>query len=242
MSCCKPYLLRRDCLRIWRSSIMRRTQHYTLRLVIPHSIWCLDGNLAADWLVSKTGRDTRSKQPDHRHQWGKRTTHQWAKNHRETGKEIWGSQKEARQAEQNKTITQWGYISVNIECCPEIKPYGEKKDRGPSKHPSVHKVAEQLDKWAYLSESADKHGSTKVKNWHLSCQEPKKRARRLWTTTCKWQWQIWAHHCVYKTTCCWSGTWDWSWRYKKWQTLWWDNSQWIRNWLWTVCETCYAFN
>lgn len=43
----------------------------------------------------------------------------------------------------------------------------------------MHKVAEQLDKRAYLSESADRHGSTKVKNWHLSCQEPKKRARRL---------------------------------------------------------------
>ena len=43
----------------------------------------------------------------------------------------------------------------------------------------MHKVAEQLDKRAYLSESADRHGSTKVKNWHLSCQEPKKRATRL---------------------------------------------------------------
>ena len=43
----------------------------------------------------------------------------------------------------------------------------------------MHKVAEQLDKQAYLSESADKHGSTKVKNWHLSSHELKKRARRL---------------------------------------------------------------
>ena len=41
-------------------------------------------------------------------------------------------------------------------------------------------MAEQLDKRAYLSESADRHGSTKVENWHLSCQELKKRARRLW--------------------------------------------------------------
>ena len=43
-----------------------------------------------------------------------------------------------------------------------------KKDRGPSQQPSVHKVAEQLDKRAYLSETADRHGSTKVENWHLS--------------------------------------------------------------------------